>query len=108
MITVEEAEKIILSQVKDFGTESIPFETSSGRVLAEDLIADRDMPPFNRATLDGIAINYGSIEKGIRSFNIKATQAAGDIPVDINSQDECIEIMTGAALPGTADTVVGY
>jgi len=108
MIRVEEAEKIILSQVKDFGTESIPFETSSGRVLAEDLIADRDLPPFNRATLDGIAINYGSIEKGIRLFNIKATQAAGDIPVNINSQDECIEIMTGAALPGTADTVIGY
>ena len=99
MIRVEEAEKIILSQVKDFGTERIPFETSSGRVLAEDLNADRDLPPFNRATLDGIAINYGSIEKGIRSFNIKATQAAGDIPVDINNQDECIEIMTGAALP---------
>ena len=37
MIRVEEAEKIILSQVKDFGTESIPFETSLGRVLAEDL-----------------------------------------------------------------------
>lgn len=108
MIRVEEAEKIILSEVREFGTESIPFETSSGRVLAEDLIADRDLPPFNRATLDGIAISYKSIEKGIRSFNIKATQAAGDIPVDINHNDECIEIMTGAALPDTVDTVIGY
>ena len=63
MILVEEAEKIILSRIKDFGTESIPFEISAGRVLAEDLIADRELPPFNRATLDGIAINYGSFEK---------------------------------------------
>ncbi|MGI8583926.1 MAG: molybdopterin molybdotransferase MoeA [Chitinophagaceae bacterium] len=108
MILVEEAEKIILSQVKDFGTESIPFETSIRRVLAEELIADRDMPPFNRATLDGIAINFRSFEKGIRSFNIRATQAAGDIPVEINEGDECIEIMTGAALPATTDTVIGY
>jgi molybdopterin molybdotransferase len=108
MIRVEEAEKIILSQVKDFGTESIPFETSSGRVLAEELCADRDLPPFNRATLDGIAINFGSFEKGIRSFHIKATQAAGDTPVDINNPGECIEIMTGAALPATTDTVIRY
>ena len=108
MILVEEAEKIILSQVKDFGTESIPFQTSIRRVLAEELIADRDMPPFNRATLDGIAINFWSFEKGIRSFNIKATQAAGDIPVEISEDDECIEIMTGAALSATTDTVIGY
>ncbi len=108
MILVEEAEKIILSQVRDFGTESIPFETSLGRVLAENLTADRDLPPFNRATLDGIALNYASFEKGIYSFHIKATQAAGDIPVDINAPDECIEIMTGAALPDTTDTVIGY
>ncbi len=108
MILVEEAEKIILSKVKDFGTESISFETSIRRILAEDIIADRDMPPFNRATLDGIAINYTSYEKGIRSFNIKSTQSAGDIPVEINADDDCIEIMTGAALPATTDTVIGY
>jgi len=108
MIRVEEAEKIIGSQVKDFGIESVPFETSQGRVLAEDLIADRDLPPFNRATLDGIAINYESFEKGIRSFHVMATQAAGDIPHDINNPGECIEIMTGAALPATTDTVIGY
>ncbi|MEO8765785.1 MAG: hypothetical protein ABI416_15905, partial [Ginsengibacter sp.] len=108
MIRVEEAEKIILSQVKDVGIESIPFENSAGRVLAEDLIADRDMPPFDRATLDGIAINYASFLKGIRSFHIKATLAAGDTTVEIDNADECVEIMTGAALPGTTDTVIGY
>ncbi len=108
MITVEEAEKIILSQVKDYGIESIPFENSLNRVLAEDLIADRDLPPFNRATLDGIAINYESLQHNIRAFYVKATQAAGDVPVDINNADECIEIMTGAALPASTDTVIGY
>ena len=108
MITVEEADKIIQSQAKDFGTESIPFEDALGRVLAEDLFADRDLPPYNRSTLDGIAIKYNSLKKGIRSFHIKATQAAGDVPVEISNADECIEIMTGAALPNSADTVIGY
>ena len=78
------------------------------RILGEDLFTDRDLPPFNRATLDGIAINYSAFEKGIHSFHIKATQAAGEPSIDINNDDECIEIMTGAALPGTTDTVIGY
>jgi molybdopterin molybdotransferase len=108
MITVEEADRIIATQVKDFGTETVPFESSVGRVLVHDLVADRDLPPFNRATLDGIAIKYASFEKGIRSFKIRSIQAAGDIPQDINREDECIEIMTGAALPPTTDTVIGY
>jgi len=108
MILVEEAEKIIMAEVKDFGTELIPFEDSLSRILAEDLFTDRDLPPFNRATLDGIAIQYASFEKGNYSFHIKATQAAGEPSVDINNADECIEIMTGAAVPNTTDTVIGY
>ena len=108
MITVAEADNIIKSQVKSFGTESLHFEESLGRVLAEDLFADRDLPPYNRATLDGIAIKYISFEKVIRSFHIKATLAAGDDPVEINKEDECVEIMTGAALPDSTDTVIGF
>ena len=108
MILVEEADKIIRSQIKDFGTEKINFESALGRVLAEDLKSDRDLPPFNRVTMDGIAINYDAFKKGIRSFPIKTVQAAGDIPVDINAKNECIEIMTGAALPETTDTIIRY
>ena len=108
MITVEEAEQLIQAQVQDFGTESVSFESALGRSLAEDIRADRDLPPFNRVTMDGIAISYATIEKGITSFQIKATQAAGDVPVDLVEQDECIEIMTGASLPESTDTVIRY
>jgi len=108
MITVAEADKIIKSQVRSFGTESVSFEDSLGRILAEDLFADRDLPPYNRATLDGIATKYNSLQKGIRSFRIQGMIAAGDGPIEINNEDECIEIMTGAALPDSADTVIGY
>jgi len=108
MITVEQAEKLIQAETKDFGTEKVSFEKALGRVLAEDIVADRDLPPFNRVTMDGIAVNYKAIESGINQLKIKATQAAGDKPVEIDNPDECIEIMTGAALPTTVDTVIPY
>ncbi|HEY2582615.1 MAG TPA: molybdopterin molybdotransferase MoeA [Mucilaginibacter sp.] len=108
MITVEEAEKIILAQVMDYGAEIISFQMAIGRVLAENIKADRDLPPFNRVTMDGVAVNYSSIESGISTFRIKATQAAGNNPVDIEENNECIEVMTGAILPDTTDTVVRY
>src|SRR5258708_3141881 len=98
MIRVEEAEKIIQSRLKDFGTENIPFEMALGRVLAEEIKADRDIPPFNRPTVDAIAIPYEAFTKGLRTFKIKATQAAGETPLNIDVENECIEIMTGAAL----------
>ena len=108
MTTVEEAEKLVLAQIRDYGTQSLPFEQALGCALAEDLKADRDLPPFNRVTVDGIAIRYEAIESGINIFRIKATQAAGDEPVQIDSADECIEIMTGAVLPASVDTVIRY
>ncbi|MCO5947784.1 molybdopterin molybdotransferase MoeA [Mucilaginibacter flavidus] len=108
MITVEEAEKIILAQATDYGAEIIPFELALGRVLAENIKADRDLPPFNRVTMDGIAVNYDAVADGISTFKIKATQAAGDEPVEIEENDECVEIMTGAMLPASADTIIRY
>jgi molybdopterin molybdotransferase len=108
MTTVEEAEKIILAQAKDYGAEIVPFELALGRILAENIKADRDLPPFNRVTMDGIAISYQAIENGISTFRIRNTQAAGDEPVDIEEHSECVEIMTGAMLPESTDTVIKY
>jgi molybdopterin molybdotransferase len=108
MITVEEAEKIVLDQATDYGAEIVPFELALGRVLAENIKADRDLPPFDRVTMDGIAVNYDAIENGISTFRVKLTQAAGDEPVDIDEHAECVEIMTGAMLPPSTDTVIKY
>ncbi|MES2109017.1 MAG: molybdopterin molybdotransferase MoeA [Bacteroidota bacterium] len=108
MITVEEAEKIILAEAGDYGAEIVPFEMALGRVLAENIKADRDLPPFNRVTMDGVAINFDAIEAGNSTFKIKATQAAGDEPIELEEHDECVEIMTGAVLPQSADTIIRY
>ncbi|MFP3597031.1 molybdopterin molybdotransferase MoeA [Chryseobacterium sp. SIMBA_029] len=108
MITVQQAEDIIMSQYQDFGNEPISYEAALGRVLAEDLFADRDLPPFDRPTVDGIAIRYAAYEKGICSFAIKAVQSAGEPSLSIDSENECIEIMTGAALDPSVDAVIRY
>src|SRR4051812_22100639 len=108
MITVEKAEQLIAEHAGDFGAEIIPFEMATGRVLAETIKADRDLPPFNRVSMDGITINYEAINAGIKTFRIKAVQAAGDSPVDIDHNEECIEIMTGAALAPSVNTVIRY
>lgn len=108
MVSVEEAEKIILGQIRDFGKEHISFEQAHGRVLADALTADRDLPPFNRVAMDGIAIRYEAFEQGRRTFRVAATQAAGDSPFEIKSFADCIEIMTGASLSPSTDTVIRY
>jgi molybdopterin molybdotransferase len=108
MVRVEEAGRIILEHRRDFGTETIPFDSCLGRVLAEDIRADRDFPPFNRVTMDGVAITYAALRGGTHSFQIISTQPAGSPPVDIHTEGECVEIMTGAVLPSSVDTVIPY
>lgn len=108
MINVHQAEEIIFSQIKNFGTEEIFYENALGRILAENIVADGDLPPFDRSTVDGIAINFNANEKSFRTFKIKAIQSAGEPPISIDSEDECLEIMTGAALHSSVDTVIRY
>src|SRR4051812_5883731 len=108
MITVQQAEQLILENTRDFGAEIVLFDEALGRVLAETIKTDRDLPAFNRVTMDGIAVKHQAVVNGIATFTIKATQAAGDIPIELDSANECIEIMTGAALPASVDTVIRY
>ncbi len=108
MVSVSEAEKIILSEKRDYGTELVPFEQAMHRVLAKDIATDRDLPPCNRVTMDGIAIRYAAFERGTRSFKITATIAAGMAPTDISNDEECVAIMTGSALPSSTDTMIRY
>lgn len=106
MISVDQALRLVLKNTRSFGKERVGLESALGRVLAEDLLADRDIPPFNRATMDGIAIKFADFESGKREFQVKAIQAAGDKPVARLGHGECVQIMTGAAVPDGADTVI--
>jgi molybdopterin molybdotransferase len=106
MIDVEEADKIIFQNIKEFPAVQISLQESFGMVLQEDLIADRDLPPFHRVTMDGIAINFDSWDKGNRVFPFKGVQKAGSPPLTLKDSRSCVEVMTGAILPEGCDCVV--
>src|SRR5688572_12985208 len=108
MVSVEEATKIVQESVWQGGSEAVPLLVSIGRVLAENVVADRDFPPFHRVTMDGIAIAYASFEAGQRQFPIAFVQAAGSPQQDLKKLTSCCEVMTGAILPNAADTVIRY
>lgn len=108
MITIQEATQTVLQNTIDFGVESIPFHQAVGRVLKENLIADRDFPPFTRVSMDGIAIQYQHFEKGQRNFPIEGLQAAGAPQMTLAQSNNCLEVMTGAVLPKHTDTVIRY
>jgi molybdopterin molybdotransferase len=108
MISVNQALQNVLNSSLDFGVEEIPFLKSLGRILKEEIFADRDFPSFNRVSMDGIVINYTSFKKGQRSFKIEGIQAAGSAQITLQNAENCIEVMTGAVSPNNANTVVRY
>jgi molybdopterin molybdotransferase len=106
MIEVAEAEALILAQMPRFPARHEPLAACAGRVLAEDVYAERDQPPFDRVTMDGVAIAFRDWAAGERSFEILGTQAAGVEPLAVEAGLQCVEVMTGTPLPRGADTVV--
>lgn len=108
MLTVTAAYEIIMQTVRDMGTETVPFEHSTGRVLRQPVLADRPFPPFDRVMMDGIAINFDSYERGQHIFVVEDLQAAGQPRLQLSNTANCIEVMTGAVLPELTDTVIQY
>ncbi|TNE58256.1 MAG: molybdopterin molybdenumtransferase MoeA [Bacteroidetes bacterium] len=108
MITVEQAQELVLANTSEFGTEKVRLEEAVGRVLREPILADRDFPPFDRVSMDGIAINYKSFEKGQRTFKITGQTPAGAPPNNLQDPADCLEVATGAAMGNGADTVIPY
>lgn len=106
MIYYQEAIELILNKTQSFGQEIIPIEQALYRILAEDILAPRDFPPFNRSAMDGIAVRFEDLKNGIIHFNPIETIFAGQVySKDLKSGD-CYRIMTGAAVPPTANVVI--
>ena len=108
MIVFEDAFEQVLQHTLDLGDETVVLSKSTGRILSEDIKADRDFPPFNRSTKDGIVIAFSAIEKGITRFKIEGILSAGMPQQSLSTDTNCFEIMTGAVLPEQADTIVMY
>lgn len=109
MLIPAEAEQLIQANITPFHREDCPLTAAHGRVLCQDLGADRDLPPFDRVTMDGYALRSAAIAGGTRTFRVEGVQAAGMRAFQLGvAEDACVEVMTGAVLPGGADCVVPY
>ena len=106
MLTPLEAQRLIGQRLSCLPIESLPVGYSAGAILRENIYAERDQPPFDRVSMDGIALSAQAARNGRRSFRIQGMQAAGDPPLSLESAEFCIEAMTGAVLPAGCDAVV--
>jgi molybdopterin molybdotransferase len=80
---------------------------ASGRVLAEEILADRDFPPFDRATRDGYAVRAADVAALPARLHVVGEIKAGDLPDRLTvGSGQAVSIMTGAAMPAGADAVV--
>src|SRR5205085_7413311 len=105
MIPVAEAIDIVLAQTSALPVESVAISGSSGRILAEDIIADTDLPPFDRAQMDGYAVRADDVANIPARLKIVGESAAGAGWHHEMKAGEAVRIMTGAPVPVGADAV---
>lgn len=109
MITPQQAEQYIADHLPAFGTVERPLAEAHGQILRETVTADRDLPPYDRITMDGVAIHFDAWQAGRRTFVMEETAAAGrEAPALRNPADGCVQVMTGALLPDGANTIIPF
>ncbi len=107
-ILPEAAQRAIESHWPMAPIEHRLLDQCTGRVLRQDVYAERDNPPFDRVCMDGIAVSSAALAKGRRRFTIEALQPAGAPPLTLQLADNAIEVATGAMLPGGTDCVIPW
>jgi len=105
MITVDEARALVLELAPEMGVEQIPLAEAGGRVLAADLAADRDQPPFAASSMDGYAVKASEVEQHAM-FKIIGEAVAGQRFEGSVGPGQAVRIFTGAPVPLGADFIV--
>lgn len=97
-----------MDQSRPLGIEEVSLADAPGRYLAVPVLADRPLPPYDRATMDGIAFQFSLWKSGQRDFPVRDMARAGFARIALKDAGGCIEIATGAVMPLGTDTVVPY
>jgi len=111
LLPFDEAENIVMSHILPIErVEEVSLEDCAGRVLAEDIIATMDNPPFSRAAVDGYALRakdtFGASRQNPKDLSIIGVLHAGSKDRLKVKPGECVQVATGAPLPDGADAVV--
>jgi molybdopterin molybdotransferase len=107
-ISALQAQRRVLDEILPSAVEWQKLEQNTGAILAENIYAESDIPPFDRVAMDGIAIRYQDFVNGGRVFSRQGVQFAGKKSTILKEESSAIEVMTGSVLPEGADTVVRY
>lgn len=86
--------------------QEVALHDAHGRTLRQEVLGERDNPPFDRVCMDGVAVAGNAAAGGLRSFRVQGTQAAGAVPMTLAEAGAAIEVMTGAVLPHGTDSVI--
>ena len=105
-LSVTDAQKCILESVNKLDSETVGLEHSLGRVLAEDVRANRDIPPYDVSAMDGYAVRSADLSHIPSVLKVIEDIKAGDMPHKTVKAGQCSRIMTGAPLPQGADAVI--
>jgi molybdenum cofactor synthesis domain-containing protein len=105
MISVAEAIEIVRQQTQKLSTERVELDAVLGRVLAEDVVADSDLPPFDRSQMDGYAVRAEDVKVTPVRLRIVGESAAGRGWHNRMEEGQAVRIMTGAPVPAGADSV---
>lgn len=105
MVPFEEALEIVLRQARPLPAEEVALAEVTGRVLAEDVAADRDLPPFDRAAMDGYALRAADVAGAPTALEVVGEVRAGQWPDLEVGPGQAARIMTGAPVPPGADAV---
>ena len=105
-LKASEAQRVILDAVIAMGTETVKLEQSVGRVLAQEIRANRDLPPFDVSAMDGFALRSADVVSAPAQLAIIEDIKAGDLPTQTVAAGQCARIMTGAPVPPGADAVI--
>src|SRR6185503_9046261 len=105
MISVAEAVEIVRQQTLRLSTERVAIDQVLGRVLAEDVVADSDLPPFDRSQMDGYAVRAEDVKTAPVRLRIAGESAAGRGWHNQLEEGQAVRIMTGAPVPAGADSV---
>ena len=112
MLTFEQAQSVVREKLgtvkRDLKAEAAPLGQALNRVLAENVEADRDYPPFNRSTRDGYAVRSADVGTAPAALDCVGEVRAGESFAGQVAPKQCVRIMTGAPLPPGADAVVMF
>lgn len=103
---VSHAQRIVLESATTLASESVTLDRSLGRVLADSILANRDLPPYDVSAMDGFAVNSADLSDATVALQIVEEIKAGDMPTVALKSGQCSRIMTGAPLPQGADAVI--